>query len=216
MTEQLLAALTRTLATRERHVLAPADKTVAAVLVPLASVDGELHLLLTRRSHLLSHHRGQVAFPGGRHHAEEDRDLQATALREAHEEIGLEPADARVLGMLDDIEASLPRFAIAQPADVRVLGPLDDIETVSTRFVITPFVGVVPHPYCWRPSQTEVAAIFTVPLRVLQAPGGARQELWDFGGEQIPIDTYPVEGHVIWGATQRITRNLLDVIATLA
>jgi hypothetical protein len=60
-----------------------------------------------------------------------------------------------------------------------------------------------------------VAAIFTVPLRVLQAPESARQELWDFGGERIPIDTFPVEGHVIWGATQRITRNLLDVIATL-
>jgi len=191
MTERLLAGLTLALATRERQVLDPGDKTVAAVLVPLAPVDGELHLLLTRRSHLLSHHRGQVAFPGGRHHAEEDRDLQATALREAHEEIGLEPADARVLGMLDDIE------------------------TVATRFVITPFVGVVPHPYCWRPRAAEVAAIFTVPLRVLQAPESARQELWDFGGERIPIDTFPVEGHVIWGATQRITRNLLDVIATL-
>jgi len=191
MTERLLAGLTLALATRERQVLDPGDKTVAAVLVPLAPVDGELHLLLTRRSHLLSHHRGQVAFPGGRHHAEEDRDLQATALREAHEEIGLEPADARVLGMLDDIE------------------------TVATRFVITPFVGVVPHPYCWRPSEAEVAAIFTVPLRVLQAPESTRQELWDFGGERIPIDTFPVEGHVIWGATQRITRNLLDVIATL-
>ena len=191
MTDRLLAGLTRALATRERQVLDPGDKTVAAVLVPLAPVDGELHLLLTRRSHLLSHHRGQVAFPGGRHHPEEDRDLQATALREAHEEIGLEPADARVLGMLDDIE------------------------TVATRFVITPFVGVVPHPYCWRPSEAEVAAIFTVPLRVLQAPESARQELWDFGGERIPIDTFPVEGHVIWGATQRITRNLLDVMATL-
>jgi len=192
MTERLLAGLTRALATRERQVLDPGDKTQAAVLVPLAPVDDELHLLLTRRSHLLPHHRGQVAFPGGRHHAEEDRDLRATALREAYEEIGLEPADARVLGMLDDIE------------------------TVATRFVITPFVGVVPHPYCWRPSEAEVAAIFTVPLRVLQAPENSRQELWDFGGERIPIDTFPVEGHVIWGATQRITRNLLDVIATLA
>jgi 8-oxo-dGTP pyrophosphatase MutT (NUDIX family) len=192
MIEPLLEALAQALATRERHVLAPADKTVAAVLVPLASVDSELHLLLTRRSHLLSHHRGQVAFPGGRHHPGEDRDLQVTALREAHEEIGLEPAD------------------------VRLLGVLDDIETVATRFVITPFVGVVPHPYCWRPCQAEVAAIFTVPLRVLQAPDTARQELWDFGGQRIPIDTFPVEGHVIWGATQRITQNLLDVIATLA
>ena len=55
-------------------------------------------------------------------------------------------------------------------------------------------------------------AIFTVPLRVLRAPDALRQELWDFGGRRVPIDTYPVDGHVIWGATQRITRNLLDVL----
>src|SRR5207245_9768906 len=109
-----------------RPYCATAVTCVAPALAPRSSVDGEPLLLLTRRSHLLSHHRGQVAFPGGRHHAEEDRDLQTTALREAHEEIGLEPAD------------------------VRVLGPLDDIETVSTRFVVTPLVAVVPHPVCWR------------------------------------------------------------------
>lgn len=192
MTDEMRDALTARLAARERLVLAPGDRTAAAVLVPLLAVEGEPSLLFTRRASTLPHHQGQVAFPGGRHHAGEDADLRATALREAHEEIGL------------------------APGDVTVLGILDDIETVATRFVITPFVGLVPHPYAWRPHPGEVDAIFTVPLRVLGAPETARQELWDFGGRQVPIETYPVDGHVIWGATQRITRNLLDVLRTFA
>jgi len=190
MTGPLADALAHALGARPRVVLEPSGKTMAAVLVPLLAVDGEPHVLFTRRSQLLPHHRGQVAFPGGTHDPE-DADLLATALREAHEEIGL------------------------APADVHLLGPLDDIETVSSRFVITPFVGVAPHPYPWRPSPREVDAIFTVPLHVLRAPGAERREVWDFDGRAVPIDTYPVDGHVIWGATQRITRNLLHVLAAL-
>jgi 8-oxo-dGTP pyrophosphatase MutT (NUDIX family) len=185
--EPLVTVLARALARRSRVVLAPAGKTAAAVLVPLLGIDGEPHVLFTRRSQRLPHHRGQVAFPGGRHHPDEDADLSATALREAYEEIGLERGD------------------------VRLLGVLDDIETVSSRFVITPFVGLVPHPYAWRPAPGEVDAIFTVPLGALAAPGAERRELWDFGGTRVPIDVYPIDGHVIWGATQRITRNLLHV-----
>ena len=192
MNEPLLTALAHALDARERIVLTPPGKTVAAVLVPLLAVDGEPSLLFTRRSAALPHHQGQVAFPGGRRHPDEDRDLLATALREAHEEIGL------------------------APADVRLLGVLDDIETVSTQFLITPFVGVIPWPYDLRPCPREVDAIFTVPLQVLLAPGAERRERWDFGGREVPIDTYPVDGHVIWGATQRITRNLLAVLRTLA
>jgi 8-oxo-dGTP pyrophosphatase MutT (NUDIX family) len=191
MTDRFTAALAEALASRPRLTLAPRSNTACAVLVPLLAVDGEAHLLFTRRSALLPHHRGQVAFPGGRHQPAEDADLRATALREAHEEIGLEPRD------------------------VRLLGPLDDIETVATPFVITPFVGVVPHPYPWRPSPAEVDAIFTVPLRALQAPGAQRREVWDFDGTPVPVDLYPVDGHVIWGATQRITRNLLQVLPPL-
>jgi 8-oxo-dGTP pyrophosphatase MutT (NUDIX family) len=189
---ELATAIAQALSGRRRVVLAPPGKTAAAVLVPLLRVDGEPSLLFTRRSRLLPHHQGQVAFPGGRHHADEDADLAATALRESREEIGL------------------------APADVHLLGALDDIETVSTRFVITPFVGVIPHPYDFRPCPSEVDVIFTVPLRVLQAPDAERRETWDFDGRAIPIDTYPVDGHVIWGATQRITRNLLAVLQSLA
>jgi len=187
--DDLVAVLSRALARRSRAVLAPAEKTASAVLVPLLAVDGEPSLLFTRRSQLLPHHQGQVAFPGGRYQ-DGDVDLAATALRETEEEIGL------------------------PPANVRVLGAIDDIETVSTRFVITPFVGVVPHPYEFRPCAREVDAIFTVPLRALQAPGAERREVWDFDGRRVPIDTFPVEGHVIWGATQRITRNLLHVLSS--
>ena len=95
---------------------------------------------------------------------------------------------------------------------MRLLGALDDIETTASRFVITPFVGAVPHPYVWRPSPDEVDAIFTVALAALGAPAAERREVWDFGGRMVPIATYRVGGQVIWGATQRITRNLLTAL----
>jgi 8-oxo-dGTP pyrophosphatase MutT (NUDIX family) len=190
MSPVLLPALARALQGRSRTVLSPPGKTAAAVLVPLLRVDGALHLLYTRRSTSLPTHQGQVAFPGGRRHIE-DPDLAATALREAHEEIGL------------------------RPDDVELLGPLDDIETMGSRFVITPWVGVAPHPYDWQPSPHEVDTIFTVPLAALAAPDAEREETWDFEGRRVPIRSFPFEGQVIWGATHRITRNLLDVLETL-
>ena len=191
MTERLADALAPILAARDRAVLVRPGKTPAAVLVPLLAIDGEPHLLFTRRARGLRHHEGQVAFPGGCRHAD-DADLVATALREAQEEIGLDPAD------------------------VRLVGPLDDIETIATDFVITPYVGVVPHPYAWKLCHDEVDVVFTVPLRLLDTPEAERRELWDFDGRQVPIACYPVGEHVIWGATHRITRNLLDVLRTVA
>ena len=188
MASDILAALARELSARRRITLPPSESTPAAVLVPLLAVDGTLHVLFTRRAASLPHHQGQVAFPGGSRD-EGDAHAEATALREADEEIGL------------------------RPTDVRVLGRLDDIETVASRFRITPVVGVVPHPYPWRPCAREVDTIFTVPMHDLTAPGVEREELWDFDGRQVPIRLFPVAGQVIWGATHRITRNLLDVFA---
>jgi 8-oxo-dGTP pyrophosphatase MutT (NUDIX family) len=179
----------RALGSYEPRRLSPTDgeRTRAAVLVPLQCVDGAVHVVYTRRAQTLPHHRGQVAFPGGTR-TPADATLEATALREAAEEVGL------------------------RPADVRVLGRLDDIETVSSRFLITPFVGIVPHPYAWAPCPDEVDTIFTVPVTRLLDPLSERRELWDFGGRVLPIDHFPIDGQVIWGATHRITRNLLALV----
>jgi hypothetical protein len=86
---------------------------------------------------------------------------------------------------------------------------------MTSRFVITPIVGLAPHPYAWRPHAGEVDQIFTVPLSELLAPGAERQETWDFGGRAVPVDLFPAGGQVIWGATHRITRNLLDIVREL-
>lgn len=188
MASDLLVTLARELSARSRITLAPSAKTAAAVLVPLLAADDGVRVLFTRRAASLPHHQGQVAFPGGTCHADET-DAESTALREAEEEIGL------------------------HPADVRLLGRLDDIETVGSHFRITPVVGIAPHSYAWCPCPREVDTIFTVSVAELLAPGAEREELWDFDGRKIPIRLFPVAGQVIWGATHRITRNLLDVLA---
>jgi 8-oxo-dGTP pyrophosphatase MutT (NUDIX family) len=189
MIVDLVPQLARAIEARARRMLAPEGKTRAAVLVPLVPIGDVVHLLYTRRAASLPHHQGQVAFPGGTHDAGRDASIEATALREAHEEIGL------------------------RPDDVRVLGVLDDIETMASRFVITPVVGVTPHPYPWTPCPREVDQIFTVPVVDLMRPDAERRENWDFDGRTMPIAHFPVAGNVIWGATHRITRNLLDIIA---
>ena len=172
-----------------RHSTAKLSK--AAVLVPVFVRDGEPHVLMTRRRDDLRLHPGQISFPGGRIDPA-DADAQTAALREAEEEIGL------------------------APVDVRPLGALDDVETVSTRFLITPFVGLVPHPYPWRPCPVEVDGMFTVPLRRLTTPEALRRETRALDGRAVTIETYPLGEHVVWGATLRITRNLLALLGTSA
>jgi 8-oxo-dGTP pyrophosphatase MutT (NUDIX family) len=163
----------------------------SAVLVPLFDCDGALHLLYTKRSEELPHHRGQVSFPGGRHVADADPSLLATALRETEEEIGV------------------------APAHVDVLGPLTPIHTFSSNFLISPFVGVIPHPYAFQANPYEVSEIFSVPIDVLLDPATAAEEEWTLEGRTIPIATYRHGSHVIWGATHRITTALLELLQSL-
>lgn len=191
MTAELLARLRAALTTQEPQP-DTSQGVASAVLAPLFVRDGDLHLLYTLRSEMLPHHSGQVAFPGGRHVAAADPNLLATALRETKEEIGVDPRD------------------------VDVLGALAPIHTFSSNFVITPFVGVIPHPYSFRADQREVSDIFSVPLAVLSDPATTREEQWTIEGHQVPVVTYRHAGRVIWGATQRITATLLDMFQAIA
>jgi 8-oxo-dGTP pyrophosphatase MutT (NUDIX family) len=154
----------------------------AAVLVPLyEDRDGDLHAVFTRRRHDLSRHAGEISFPGGRRDAGEA--LIDTALREAHEEIGL------------------------PPEDVRVLGALPPTATFVTNYAIYPFVGLIEAGFAWVVAHAEVDEVLELRLEDLRA-GHAERRLVRRG---IPFrtPTYEAGGHLIWGATARILGELL-------
>jgi 8-oxo-dGTP pyrophosphatase MutT (NUDIX family) len=164
----------------------------AAVLVPLLRRGGAWHLLYTRRTETVEHHKGQVSFPGGGCD-DSERNPEETALREAREEIGLEP-DA-----------------------VRVLGRLNDVLTI-TRYRVTPVVGVMPYPYAFKLAPLEVGRAFTIPLSWLADRDHWEEEPFtpDGSPQAFPVITYhPYDGEILWGATARMTLNFLDVLGLL-
>ena len=152
----------------------------AAVLVPVFEHRG-LHAVFTRRRHDLRRHAGEISFPGGRRDAGEE--LIDTALREAHEEVGL-PADA-----------------------VRVVGALPPTPTFVTNYAIYPFVGVIDAGFAWVLQRTEVDEVLELPLEVRRAGSGVRRLVRM--GIPFRTPTYEAGGHVIWGATARILQELL-------
>lgn len=153
----------------------------AAVLVAIYEQAGELGTVLTRRRSDLRRHAGEISFPGGRRDPGEP-ELVETALREAHEEIGL------------------------LPATVHVAGALPPTPTIATGYAIHPFVGAISTPQDWTPSEREVEEIIEVPLSVL-AGGYGRRRLIRRG---IPFvtDTYELGDSMVWGATARILAGL--------
>jgi 8-oxo-dGTP pyrophosphatase MutT (NUDIX family) len=176
--------LARRLAARTRDA-ATLPGRPAAVLAALSRHSDGPHVLLTKRTEGLRTHGGQYALPGGRADPDDDSAV-ATALREAHEEVGIDPADVRVLGLLDD-------------------------QRTTSGYVVTPVVGWIRHPYPFRLSPDEVALALELPLRAFVAPPRPRTLL--AAGLRRLVPSFDVGGHVIWGATARILRNLAVVIA---
>jgi len=171
---------------REKTCIDDPGMTRAAVLIPLFKKNGEYHILFTRRTDKVEHHKGQISFPGGRKD-EADKDLLATALREAEEEMGI------------------------RREDVQVLGELDDICTV-THFCVSPFVGVIPYPYPFRVSPREIEEVIEVPLAVLFEKSNLRKEFRELQGKRWPVYYYQYDRHTIWGATASILKQLLDLL----
>lgn len=159
----------------------------ASVLVPLVERDAGLNLILTRRAALLKMHPGQIAFPGGKREPG-DADALATALREAREEIGLEPRQVRVIGRL--------------PAH----------ETV-TSFAVTPFVGLVDGGYRPVADPIEVEEIFELPLAFAMDPANLQVHRRRWHGRWRHYYVIPYGPHYVWGATARILKSLADRMA---
>ena len=175
------------LAGRSRRVSDRVDLIPAAVLLPITD-HGEAHVLFTKKSERVPHHRGQFSFPGGIVE-QSDGSRVETALREAWEEIRL-PADS-----------------------VEVLGLLDDTETRATPFVITPVVGLVRDPVIFEPDGREIERIIEVSLTTLRDPAIFRTEMWERDGGTHPVHFFAVSADdVVWGATARILRQFLDLL----
>ena len=175
------------LSRRQRNTVVRTDLKPSAVLIPIYERDGAWHIILTKRSEDVEHHKGQVSFPGGAYD-EEDGDLETTALREAFEETGIRPEDVEILGMLDDQA------------------------TFTSNFAISPFVGTIPYPYEFTVSRKEVEELIEAPIASLLDPSCFSPQTPDAEGRLHPWGYYRYGGHNITGITARILKQLLDLV----
>jgi 8-oxo-dGTP pyrophosphatase MutT (NUDIX family) len=159
----------------------------AGVLVPLIERDSGLHMLFTERRHDLPEHPGQISFPGGRSE-QEDTDLTQTALREAHEEVGLHPSMVKIVGYL--------------PA-----------QAVITGYAVVPVVGLVAGSFEPVAQQSEVASIFEVPLEFLLDENNGRRDDRERDGVLLETWEYCWGEHRIWGATGHMVRQFITAIS---
>jgi 8-oxo-dGTP pyrophosphatase MutT (NUDIX family) len=156
----------------------------AAVLMALTDNESDPTVVLTKRAEHLSSHSGEVSLPGGKWEIEDDS-LLTTALRETHEEIGLE-------SHLIEVLSSLPTLQTWQGMKV------------------TPFVGVVPEALELTPNEGELDAIFHVPLRFFLEDNRIRTDLFPYKGANYWSPAYSFEGYEVWGFTARLMVNFLN------
>lgn len=166
--------------------IVPPGTARAAVLVPLVVVDGRAGVVLTRRAGHLRQHSGEVSFPGGR--MEHGEGVWQTALREANEEISLDPSA------------------------VEHIGRLEPVPTRVSNHLIHPVVGRVTGTPSLHPDPGEVARIFTVALADLVRGDTYSCEQWVTPLGEVPIHFFHIEGETVWGATARMLHSLIESV----
>lgn len=184
---ELRERVQQVLSERKRKAIKTDRWTRAAVLVPLFKKGGRPHVLFTKRTERVKHHKGQISFPGGVVD-EGDENMEATALRETLEEIGL------------------PR------ENARILGKLDDAFTVTSGYLITPIVAEIPYPYPFSINEEEIAELIEIPLEAFLDEDRWTEEMYSNGSKNVLNYSFEYEGRIIWGATARIMRQFLNAI----
>jgi 8-oxo-dGTP pyrophosphatase MutT (NUDIX family) len=174
------------------HPLRPADSRASAVLALLVDGPAGAEVLLTRRSTHLSHHRGEMSFPGGR--VDPGEGYADAAVREAREEVGLPSSAVTVLGALQPISTWVSRSWIV-PIVGRLDGDAADWSALS-------------------PATTEVDRVLWVPLVELTRPGTFREERWRTERGELAISFFELDDETVWGATARVLRAVLGAVHT--
>lgn len=174
------------LSQRERIVLEKEGYTRAAVLLPLFHREGRVFLVFTHRTDTVSTHKGEISFPGGVIDSG-DRDPVMAALREAQEEVEVEPEEVSIAGMLDDI-------------------------TTVTHYLISPVVGFLRKPRRFRPNPQEIRRILEIPVESFFDPEVFRVDTrYEFEGRRYPIYYFHLPVATVWGATARIMKQFLEL-----
>jgi 8-oxo-dGTP pyrophosphatase MutT (NUDIX family) len=164
----------------------PANPVPAAVLVPFVDRPEGLSILLTQRASQLAKHAAQVSFPGGRLE-ESDPDVASAALREAQEEIGLDPSRVRVFGYLPD-------------------------HLVISGYRVTPVLSLVEPPFAVEPNPAEVETVFEVPADYIFDKRNHKARLRRVGDEDMLLYDIPWQGLNIWGATAGMLLTLVRMV----
>jgi ADP-ribose pyrophosphatase YjhB (NUDIX family) len=172
---------------RGRRALAIEDRIRAAVLVLFVYRGGVPALVFGKKTEDVPHHKGQFSFPGGVVQRSDGSVIDA-ALREAREEIGLEPGAVEVLGLFDDMR------------------------TAVTNFVITPVLGLARGEPTFHPDGREIERVIEIPLAHLLQPDAFRVEQWEREGVQRPVVFVNYGDDVVWGTTGRILSELLAAL----
>jgi 8-oxo-dGTP pyrophosphatase MutT (NUDIX family) len=157
----------------------------AAVLMPIFERDGEPHFLLTRRTDEVETHKGQISFPGGGRR--ENESLEAAALRETREEVGINEQEIEILGRFHDYLS-------------------------STGYRVSPFAAFLGQPFEVTLNAREVAEVLLVPFQTFLDPAGLRVERMDRQGRMVDVYFYSYGKYEIWGLTARIIRDFLEEI----
>ena len=178
----------RTISNTPQRTVDDPSLTPAGIMVLIYPKNGDHCILLQKRSSKVDSHKGEISFPGGKMDPG-DATMLDTALRETHEEMGIDPQDIEVFGALD--------------------------QTATTSgFCTSPFAGTIPYPYDFQPCEDEVAEVLEVPVSSLMDYANRRDDIRIESGDLQYAPSFAYDGHIIFGATARVLNRFIELLET--